>query len=84
MVDRTFGVPLAFVLALSASGWDALQSKEAPELLVPGSLGPLLSPGEEMMPAQGVPNEPGGSGVKSKIAQWFNVNPCFSGFWRRC
>jgi hypothetical protein len=84
MADRTLAAPLAFALALSAPGWDALQSKDASELLVPGSLGQLFSRGEKAMLGDGFTSEPGGADVKSQIAQWFNVNPCFMGYWRRC
>jgi hypothetical protein len=84
MVDRTFGVPLAFALALSAPGWDALQSKEAPELLVPGSLGPLVSRSLEAMPGDALTSESNGPGLKGRIAQWFNANPCIKGTFRKC
>jgi hypothetical protein len=85
MSDRGAGIPLAFVLALSASaGASAPPTQDRAELLAPGSLRVLL-PDD---PA-GVADQMQESGSNSSIrqlVQWFNVGPaiCYNGVWRRC
>jgi hypothetical protein len=84
MSDRAFGVPLAFVLALSFSSADTFGSLDTAQLLTPGSLGKLLPQDKDATPGAPIEGEVGTGRITSPIAQWLNWPNCFMGYWRRC
>jgi hypothetical protein len=80
MLDSKIGIPLTFLLALSAAGPAAAAVKpgQTAESLTPGSLRSLLA--QERLPAEDRSGEtPGNRDSTGRLAQG-----CWSGYWRRC
>jgi hypothetical protein len=86
MLDRKFGLPLAFLLAMSLAPADAkqLSSADLKDLLQRGSLKELLSSGQDGQADNPRSAEEQNSVSVTRMAQWFNWMNCFNGFWRRC
>ena len=82
MPHAKVGIPLAFLLALSAasSNTGAAVLSDTKTSLEPGSLRGLL---DQDKPIVSEPSARARNGASRRgIAQWFNG--CFMGFWRRC
>ena len=79
MADWTSGLPLTFLLALSAATPAALQVHSRDDLLKPGSLGEALSTADQTSASAGL----------QRWTQWANGNnstrkACQGGSWRNC
>jgi hypothetical protein len=83
MTDRAVGIPLAFVLALSAANSDVFRAVDSTAQLTPGSLKELL-PQQAQPTSAGQQDKAADSALVDRTAQWFNWPNCFSGYWRRC
>ncbi|MEA2835336.1 MAG: hypothetical protein QOG66_3538 [Methylobacteriaceae bacterium] len=86
MDEKSLAFPLAFILALGASGTAAQIPTGSPDPFTPGSLRELAEQGATRL---GMKLElPSASDTRKniKLTQWYNGGPpmCFAGAWRRC
>ena len=86
MGDRRLGLPLAFLLAISAGDPAAkrLTAISPDEPLQRGSLRELLPAGHEFNSSDPNMAEGPNTSPNGRLAQWFNFLNCFLGNWRRC
>jgi hypothetical protein len=86
MDEKSVALPLAFVLALGASGAAAQVPIGSPEALNPGNLRAVAENGAKRLGITLDLPSPADPRGRTKLTQWFNGGPptCFAGGWRRC
>jgi hypothetical protein len=86
MKSRHTGLPLAFLLALSAmTGHEKIAPSSASEAdFQPGNLKRLMAGGDQSSQGNIAATDEATHAAPAKVSQWFNFLNCFGGGWRRC